>query len=381
LGYDELIVTDPASVLPTVAVELLRAVVDADSHPDLPDNVDAVRWPDGQPATTTEAALWRLGELLRHAPALQATFELLDPEDRELMVRVLTYRVLGHRKVRLPASRDRHREQIARAATTKTAARTASLGVHDLMADDFDLRPLGFPVRLRASIGTVVHIFQIEQYCCPGAPAIGPRTGDAVIDGGAYWGDTALYFAHRVGRRGRVVGFEFEPGNLEMLRYNLGLNPGLARRIEIVSRALWERPGAEISFRTMGPGTTVDAEGDAVAVTDTIDHLVERGGVDRVDFIKLDIEGSELSALRGAERTLRRFRPRLAVSAYHRDDDLALLPAYLTSLDLGYRLRLRHETMHAEETVLFAAVPGADGSPRSGRFGWRRARKGLAALR
>jgi hypothetical protein len=73
----------------------------------------------------------------------------------------------------------------------------------------------------------------------------------------------------------------------------------------------------------------------------------------------MDIEGAELKALRGAEAVLRRFRPRLAIAAYHRSDDLAALPDYLDDLDVGYRFGLGHSTMHREETVLFACTGDA----------------------
>jgi hypothetical protein len=46
----------------------------------------------------------------------------------------------------------------------------------------------------------------------------------------------------------------------------------------------------------------------------------------------------------------------MAIAAYHRLDDLAVLPAYLDALGCGYRFRLAHTTMHAEETMLFAAA-------------------------
>jgi hypothetical protein len=72
-----------------------------------------------------------------------------------------------------------------------------------------------------------------------------------------------------------------------------------------------------------------------------------------VDFLKLDIEGSELSALKGAQRTLERFRPSLAISLYHSLDDFVSIPAFLNGLNLGYEWYLDHFTIHREETILF----------------------------
>jgi hypothetical protein len=77
----------------------------------------------------------------------------------------------------------------------------------------------------------------------------------------------------------------------------------------------------------------------------------------RIDFIKMDIEGAELPALKGAVKTIRKFKPKLAIAIYHSWDDFTGLPAFINSLDLGYRLFIGHYTIHAEETILFAEVP------------------------
>ncbi len=90
----------------------------------------------------------------------------------------------------------------------------------------------------------------------------------------------------------------------------------------------------------------------------TINHCVEHGELPRVSYIELDIEGSELRALHGAEKTLRRCRPALAIALYHRLQDLVDIPEYLAGLDVGYRLLLGRFTIHAEETILFATVDG-----------------------
>lgn len=86
----------------------------------------------------------------------------------------------------------------------------------------------------------------------------------------------------------------------------------------------------------------------------TIDDLLRNNGLERIDFIKMDIEGAELEALKGAETVIRRFRPKLAISIYHRLPDFWEIPQWIEGLGLGYRFHLRHFTIHAEETVLFA---------------------------
>ena len=64
-----------------------------------------------------------------------------------------------------------------------------------------------------------------------------------------------------------------------------------------------------------------------VALT-TIDQLVSDLRLPRVDYIKLDIEGAEREALRGARRTLANHRPRILLESYHRHDDLEVTAAH-----------------------------------------------------
>jgi hypothetical protein len=61
-----------------------------------------------------------------------------------------------------------------------------------------------------------------------------------------------------------------------------------------------------------------------------------------------------MQALAGAEQTIRRHRPKLALSVYHRDEDLVEIPAWVDGLDLGYELWLEHRWPGEAETVLFA---------------------------
>jgi FkbM family methyltransferase len=351
------------STMPPVVLALLREIISADAGPELVDNVDPMRHPAGLEEPPREDAAERLAELLRHSEGLDMLFQRLEqPAERALLVRVLAFRVLGHRRVQLPMTLDRLQGLIERARAARTAERTAPFGIFDWQADDYDLSELGYPIHLRGYIGSIVQTFMLEQYRCAGSPEIAVRPGDTVIDGGGHWGDTALYLAQLAGQEGRVISFEFEPCNLKAFQYNLSLNPLLAGRIDVVAAALWDRAGDVVAVHPLGPGTSIRSDGEARVQTDTIDALVARGEVQRVDFVKLDVEGAELNVLRGAQATLCRFRPRLAIAAYHKPEDLATLPEYLASLDLGYRFRLTHATMHGEETVLFAiADAGAVG--------------------
>lgn len=73
-----------------------------------------------------------------------------------------------------------------------------------------------------------------------------------------------------------------------------------------------------------------------------------------VTFIKMDIEGAELEALKGSWEILKRYRPRLAISLYHKKEDLVEIPAYIKEMVPEYKLYIRHYSNAGVETVLYA---------------------------
>jgi FkbM family methyltransferase len=338
-----------------LARELLAAVLAGVAAPPHPDNVDPIRFPEGMPRVPFASLPERLAAVVGDVPAFERLWSRLPADDAALLVQLLAYRVLGHEKVVLPLGPAAQVRELAETAREKLTLKTGTFDIDFLgwQADLFDLGPIGLPIRLHAHIYLILHTFLLDQYRYEGGREVWVEPGDVVIDGGGCWADTALQFAHAAGPAGRVLCFEFDPANLRLLDANLALNPELAERVEVLHHPLWDTPGVPIAFGVSGPGAKV-GEGDQVIETRTIDELVARGHVDRVDFIKLDIEGSELPALRGARETLRQFKPRLAISAYHKDDDLITIPALLDELEVGYRYGLDHTTIHAEETILFA---------------------------
>ncbi len=74
----------------------------------------------------------------------------------------------------------------------------------------------------------------------------------------------------------------------------------------------------------------------------------------RVTFIKLDVEGAELEALKGARDTIIREHPKLAICVYHKKEDIWEIPEYILSLSKEYRLYIRHYHWNPSETVLYA---------------------------
>jgi FkbM family methyltransferase len=315
-------------------------------------------------AQPPQAVAEAMANVIQRADRFERLYSQLgDDYSRRMLVAVLAFRTLGSRRVKLPLNKPEYWDCIREIETQfRREHHTAPAGSLGHL-DDYDLSPAGFPIKIRAHLINILNSFILEQYrYAQGDCQVEVTAGDIVIDGGGCWGDTALYLAHRAGRDGKVYCLEFVPSNLEILQQNLDRNPDLRSRVEIVRNALWNESEQELSFTDNGPGSSVSQMGEtAIHVhTKSIDDLVQEHTLPKVDFIKLDVEGAELRTLHGAERTLRDFRPRLAVSVYHSLDDFWRIHEYLDALQLGYDFYLDHFTIHAEETVLFA-TPRATG--------------------
>lgn len=184
------------------------------------------------------------------------------------------------------------------------------------------------------------------------------RKGDIVIDCGAHVG----IFTHKALERGaaKVIAIEPEPVNAQCLRRNF--SPEIsAGRVLVVEKGVWSKPGSlELSLGASNSGTgsmvRKDGEGDKVTVpVDTLDHIVAELGLPRVDFIKMDIEGAEREALRGAMATLKTHRPRLMLDSYHLPDDALVLPAVIRQAHPDYirtcgPCELSENQLHAHTT-------------------------------
>lgn len=311
----------------------------------------------------SRVAAGQLARILELLDGFEITYARLgDERSRRALVDLLKLRVLGPRHAPLRVSAQEFRDR-QRHVDRSFRVQSHTIATGDPMFPELaEYRmPVGDGVTINVHAHSVdlVCVYLLGQYDYPHAePPVTVGPDDVVLDVGACWGDTALYFAHLVGPRGKVFAFEVDPDNLAILRRNLELNPALAGRIEIVQRALWDSSGDTLTFTGGGRMTTVgqpSAGASATVTTTTLDDFVREAGLDRVGFVKMDIEGSERAALRGARGTLERLRPRLAIAAYHQDDDLVALPAAIDEHAPGYRFFVDSFSAVEAETVLFGS--------------------------
>lgn len=331
-------------------------------HARTADNYDAHRFgPDG--AARFEVVPHR--EYLKfvvvhHARLFETWQRLADARSRALFEQLLLYRMAGHLHVRLDANGPERAAAWKRAPTLAIGpAAFHTEGRNPLQRFAVPFR--GVPITVDLSARAVSASFIEAHYFYErDGVVIAPQPGDVALDLGACLGDTALAFAAAVGPSGRVFTFEFVPDHLAVLHSNLALNPALRERITVVPVAVGGADNGHLPVSASDrrdvqvlPGARVQGLSPDTAVPiRSIDGLVAAGVVPRVDFLKMDIEGAELDALEGAKATIDRFRPRLAISAYHKWDDYFTLADWMVRR--GYELHLDHHSIHAEETVFYA---------------------------
>lgn len=171
-----------------------------------------------------------------------------------------------------------------------------------------------------------------------------PQKGDIIIDGGAFIGDTAKFFLDVTEGDCLVHCFEPFPGNFAILT-KMVRTRGLQDKVKIYNLALGDREDVvrisaeeEVSPRA---NRNVDERNATNITRKKLDDLEDEIG--HVGFIKLDIEGDEKNALMGGANVIRKCKPRMMVSAYHKCADLWELPALLHEINPEYRIYLGHQ--------------------------------------
>ena len=169
-----------------------------------------------------------------------------------------------------------------------------------------------------------------------------PGEGDIAIDGGAFDGATARDFS-KLGAK--VYAFEMDELNYKNclpLAEKFGFvieNYGLSDKISIEEYAVCASGSFKISAQNGNQSNGVAKKESRFVDLDTYCKMKK---LPRVDYIKLDIEGSELDMLHGAVNTIKNFRPKMAISTYHKIEDLYTLPQFIKSIREDYQFEFRH---------------------------------------
>lgn len=163
-----------------------------------------------------------------------------------------------------------------------------------------------------------------------------------VVDAGAHNGEFSI-LSVLLGAK-KVYAFEPVSGTAEILEKNISLN-NMEDKITIVKKALSNKNGrARISFDYVGDGgasitSEVDKNFEDIE-TVSLDNFVKENKIERIDFVKMDVEGFEENVIIGSAEIMKKFKPILSLSAYHKPDDKVKLPKRIKSIREDYKIVL-----------------------------------------
>ena len=175
-----------------------------------------------------------------------------------------------------------------------------------------------------------------------------PDPEEVFIDGGGYTGDTIEEFIRWTkGNYRRIYSFEPEKEKFEEMKANPCC---IDNRIKLHNKGLWSS-NAKLRFLDGDKdwSGSISDKGNSIIETVALDDVVQ----DRVTFIKMDIEGAEFDALKGAKTIIKRDCPKMAICIYHKPDDLWEVPLLIKSINDRYRFFIRHKGMRYFGTILY----------------------------
>ena len=330
-------------------------------HQVLPDNYDAYRYGtdgvDRSRVFEVEKHVRYLDWFDEHYADLFRMWErLADQPSRDLLTSLIRYRLAGHLHVRIASGRLSLNDAMARIPQGTPSECQAAGMFGNLLTYDVDWNGVHYTVD--GVKGALVATLVNQQYFFErDGVRIAPEPGDVVVDAGSFTGDTAVIFSKAVGPAGRVFAFDPLQAHVDICTYNFA-RPGF-ENVTMFGAGVSDHTviAPPLAGAVYNPGWNVTLPSDGVIPLARIDDLVLDGEIPRLDYFKLDVEGSELAALRGALATIHKYRPKLAISLYHKPNDYFELCDFVHDLGLGYKMYLDHHTIYEEETVLYAVVP------------------------
>ena len=192
---------------------------------------------------------------------------------------------------------------------------------------------------------------------------------EVLVDGGAFDGDDTIWLSTMLRQQGRELkkSYCFEPDSNNFFKACKNLenhfgeeamlapdgNMAKSSRFQVFKSGLFDK-NCTMGFCEYGTHSshfTKEGQGGGVPAV-RLDDMVE----DKVTFIKYDLEGADIPAIKGAEKTIRKYRPKLALSIYHNIEDLWEIPLLIKGYVPEYKLFVRHHTVFLWDKILYAAV-------------------------
>jgi len=171
------------------------------------------------------------------------------------------------------------------------------------------------------------------------------KHSERFVDCGGFTGDTiSAYYRYN---KGRIISFEPDPTNLKKLNKSAKNKDVLVYPMGVFDET------KILKFKSCGSGGNLCEEGDILVPVTSLDETIYNF---RPDYIKMDIEGAEIEAIKGAKNIIKDFSPNLAISIYHKASDLWEIPLLIKEINPKYEFKIRSHNHLCLETILYCKV-------------------------
>ncbi len=164
------------------------------------------------------------------------------------------------------------------------------------------------------------------------------------VDGGGYVGDTATEVIKNYPDFKKIWLIEPIAQNIRIAKRELGH----FKNIEFLTCGVSDKKET-LHFNEDKSFSSIYGKGINAVEVDTIDNIVK----EKIDFIKLDIEGAEQNAIDGAKESIKKYKPILAICIYHKAEDWYKIPQKVLAIESDYDIYLRHYMEGIFETVMY----------------------------
>lgn len=349
----------------SIFYQKINALINNCTYYYYPDSYDKYRPDDMAPVKYEKSFFVRLKRYLKYFYNFSTLYNLSelekiyhifnDERSKEIYLMYLIYGITNIPTLRFPLYYSRIFHRIKDIEKLKIDNKEITLWFGYLKLYKFDLKQLGYNLKLWHNVDGIIIEFILEQYRYKNIVTV--EENDNIIDGGGCYGDTAIYFASKT--KGKIYSFEFIKENINVFKKNLILNPKYKKQIELVKKPLGKESNVKLYAIFNGPGTSISDKINNEAIeykTISIDDYVHNNKINKIDFIKLDVEGSEEDIIKGAINTIKKYKPKLAICVYHKKEDIIILPKLIKEINPEYKIFFDHNTISKIGAVLYAKV-------------------------
>ncbi len=217
--------------------------------------------------------------------------------------------------------------------------------VREMLADEESLRVFDSLIEYKLT-GSILPLIRCQSEKEKDQRELIPyQKGDTYIDLGAYDGDTVLEWVALHPDHGEILAVEPNAKTFSKLVEKCKALPFFSA----VEGAVWNKQESLTFNGKSGRSSAVSKDGTVRVNAFPLDEIAQNA-----DFIKFDVEGAEKEAIEGCERLMRKKKPTLCISAYHRTEDLFAIPLQVKKICPEYRVYLRHwQYIPAWDTVYY----------------------------